>query len=470
MDACIGLHGGLIVCTRSGQVLVGNSTKDSNEGSYKFTIIPYLQRCVQVCASPSGAFAAVRSELTTTQIAEKSSTLLYDLASSLPHVRASEQLDTDIAALTRRRSDKVEKMEAKIKTLEEKKEKRAKELMQGINDWFQEQLGKVITSAWEHIEAIAARDETLDVTIKLADNKRLYCHQYMLAIRSPVFREIFQKRQADPGFDTIDIEWCQQSKMVTIILKKAYDLVAILLLMDYLYMDTYSHPMNAFYQVPNLCRNMDASSSFGTPNSVQKDLVELASLFGLEELKASASSSFSHRPKPTLEKCLSKLLTEQIACDVHVELQRNEHLLCHEMVLRQRCPFFAALFEPGSIWVEKRRGQGLLPVDVTDLRKPVFSLILKYLYEDCTEDELFREIADDSVEGMMNFVLEVLAAANELLLDRLKRICERALLPFLKLRSATTLLEKSNLYLANALKERCLYFVASNLDYLLING
>lgn len=446
---------------------MGSSTKDSSEGNYKFTIIPYLQRCIQVCASPSGAFAAIRSELTTRKIEELPSTLLYDLASSLPHVRASKQLDNDIADLTRQRSDRVEKMEAKIKLLEERKEEQAKELMQGVNEWFQEQLSKVIASAWERIEAIAIKDETLDVTIKLGDGRQLYCHQYIFAVRSPVFCQILQKRSS-VAFEGIEIE-LDRGKMAVITLKKAYDLVAILLFMDYLYTDTYSHPMNAFYQVPNLCRGMDSP---GTPNSVQKDLVELASLFGLEELKVSASSSFSHKPRPTLEKCLSKLLTDQVACDVQVEMQDKDQVLCHEMVLRQRSPFFGALFEPGSIWVEERRKQqsSYVSVDVTDLRKPVFSLILKYLYEDCSEDELFGHITESSVEGMMNFILEVLVAADELLLTRLKRICERALLPFLRLRTATLLLEKSNMYQADALKDRCLYFVASNLDYLLTTG
>lgn len=462
-DASLGHHGALIVSTLCGQVFVGKSGKD---GQYKFNIIPNLQRCIRVCASPSGAFSGIRSEVEVDDIATTPSTLISNIKTSLPHVIAAERLDQAINCITNEYNDKLDDLMQQADNNEEMDQEMSAMERQKAHDVFGKDLRKAVDDAWEYAEQLATRDTTLDTVILLDASRKLYCHQCILACRSRFFSRLFHTTDFhDPALSIV-----RHQKHIEIRLTKDYSMAAFLLLFDYLYTDVYMHPMSAYYNVPNLARLSNPTS----PAVVGKDLAALASLFELDELHESAIRSFSNIPRPTLTLDLLRLFEEKTASQPNVclDLKDRQQMLCHEMIIRQRCEFFGALFEPGSIWMQSRREQQspYLHVNMTHVSSEVAVPLLRYLYGDLDEMQLFGDVCKETADAMMRFLMEVLCLADELLLDRLKTLCERALLRFIGLRSVPALLEAADIYMANALKHACLQFITANIDVLIATG
>lgn len=469
-DASLGQHGALIVSTLCGQVFVGKAGKD---GQYKFNIIPNLQRCIRVCASPSGAFSGIRSEVEVDDITTTPSTLISDIKTSLPHIIAAERLDRDIKRITNEYNQKVDDLMRRVDDSSDEVDKDTNAMeRQKAHDLFEDELRNAVDSAWEYAEQLAVRDTTLDAVIVLSGggNRKLYCHQCILACRSRLFSRLFE---TSGNFHHPALSIARHDKRIEIRLMKDYSMAAFHLLFDYLYTDVYMHPMSAYYNTPNLAR---CSNNSASPAVVGKDLAALASLFELDELHDSAIHSFSNVPRPTLTLDLLRLFEEEgkggSQPNVCLDLKDGEKVLCHEMIIRQRCGFFGALFEPGSIWMQSRRQQqtSYLHVNMTHVSKEVAVPFLRYLYGDLDEMQLFGDICKETADAMMRFLVEVLCLADELLLDRLKSICERALLRFIGLRSVPSLLEASDIFMADALKHACLQFITANVDVLMATG
>lgn len=461
-DASMGRQGELIVCTKSGQVFTGIPIGDSKDNNYKFSALPNLQRCIRVCANSSGAFMALRSEYQTGPVDLVKSTLRDDLANALPHAVIGKRLEHQINDLLREKEKQLKEV-SNIASAEKDEEEDVEKVTATICEVFERRIEDAIQLAWKDIDAVAAKDKTLDIVFDLCEGKHLYCHSCLLACRSPTLRKLFL------GGGHPDITMVEQNGVRRMRLNKEYDPSSMLLLLDYLYTDSYLHPMGAYFQLPCLSRG----SSSASVDQIQKELVQLAKIFDLRELLASASSSFNNTPEPTITQDTLWLLESQKFWNVRLMLSDGE-LLCHEVVVRQRCPFFGALFEPNSVWtVERRRrhtAEACVPVDVSHIRKETMEILLRHFYGDFDDKSLFADIIKDSREEMMMLLLETLCVADELLLYNLKRICEASLVRFLDLKSARKLLEKSKLYLADCLKDACLKFIAANLDIFLNNG
>ncbi|KAI9244008.1 hypothetical protein BDA99DRAFT_472813 [Phascolomyces articulosus] len=484
-DASLGHHGELIVSTVSGQVFVGSPSKDG----YKFRMIPKLQRCIQVCASPSGAFAAIRSEATPKEVYPERSTFTDDLSTSLPHIIVSRQLERDINQLEREKKADIELLhqrmdELMIDDLAVTDDNAMDEKENAIHMNYNKRLNDTIIKAWDQAVSIASQDTTADV-IFLCETfpKPIYCHGCVLISRSPFFKRLFNsdKKAQHPDLDICWIDPTKSEKgdkrLLEVHIQKPISISAILLFFDYVYTDIYTHPMTAYYKQPSLSR----IGSPSTGSVVQKDLILLASIFGMDLLYDSASLTYGNTPRPRIKTDMLHVLDDQNSCDVVLDLKDGHHIMCHEVILRQRCPFFEALFEPGSIWMDSRREQvtlqdPLVHVQMTHVSKELMLPLLQYLYADMDENELFGDDACDYMakketpDEMMHYLIEVLCLADELLLTRLKRVCERALIRFLKLRTASHLLESADLYLASWLKDSCLDFIAANLDIFLTSG
>ncbi|KAJ3337103.1 hypothetical protein HDU93_001576 [Gonapodya sp. JEL0774] len=124
-------------------------------------------------------------------------------------------------------------------------------------------------------------------------------------------------------------------------------------------------------------------------------------------------------------------------------------------------PYFKALLSTGSAWM-RRNEKGQVVVDLTHIRGEVFDVVIAMLYSDQFV-EVFRDIVRDSVNEWINFIVEVLAAANELLLEKLKDVCCNVLIRVLSVRNVTDLLEVSDAYNC-ALKPKCIDFLIENLE------
>ena len=119
--------------------------------------------------------------------------------------------------------------------------------------------------------------------------------------------------------------------------------------------------------------------------------------------------------------------------DVIIELADGVELPAHSALLCIRCPFFNGLFNgrAGGRWVTSRRAAAddhaePVRVDLNHIDEKIFSLLLRHLYAD-TGEELFDDIATSSLDQFIDILIELMSAANELMLDRLTQICQQVI-------------------------------------------
>ncbi|KAI8370296.1 hypothetical protein BD560DRAFT_434946 [Blakeslea trispora] len=472
VDASIGQHGEIVICTLSGHVFVGRSEPNG----YKFNHITYLQRCIKVCANSSGAFAAIRSEyaLPTTIVKVAAPTLEDDLASALPHNTVSKellaQLQTNLSSMQKDILDEKNMrlpLTMKEEEIIEYHAKKEAEIKRKYNDT----IVSLVEKAWDHIGAASRQDDSLDIVFAL-NGKSIYCHSSILQCRSKLFKQLV--RSADRMLDqdlNVHVRKREVDDRIEIHFGQCQT-ASVLLLLDYLYTDRYEHPMKAFFQTPVLCFT-DIENYTAPPSSfvksIQKNLVTLAHLFDLPHLLSSAQSSFGHVPNPTLRNSLRLLMESGKDTDVALQTQSSrEKLRYHQLILRQRCSFFANLMRPRSVWTETRRQKDEdVTVQVDHIAHNMMQTIIQHIYLDEDEASLLGNIETEKDESMMQLLLDLLCEADYLLLYRLKTIAEKALIHFIRLRSVPHIYECADTYLAENLKQACLQFMSVNLPVFL---
>lgn len=135
--------------------------------------------------------------------------------------------------------------------------------------------------------------------------------------------------------------------------------------------------------------------------------------------------------------------------DVVIETEDGRKLRCHKCILVARSEYFHSMFV--SDWIESA-GSGFLRLPVTH---DVLEVVLDYLYTDEVDDA--QKMAD------VDFAGRVLIVADQLLLKRLKTICESALANMVTLKNVAELLQFSFTYRAEQLQNVCMEFVCINL-------
>ncbi|KAI7868992.1 hypothetical protein BDF14DRAFT_1786675 [Spinellus fusiger] len=455
-QASIGQDGEVILSTRSGEVFIGTPMSSNKGSDYKFSKVPSLQRCVGVCASPSGAFAAIRSEYEIKKDNINRPFLVKDLVSSLPHKVIEPLLEDQIQCFIQQKEKITRELDTQEKE-EKKKKGEIQETRQQVEAQCNLRVNKAIAEAWKEVEVLAEKDETLDIVFVFQQQQRLHLHNTFLSGR---IRSFNQRVCGHPKHPQLTL---RKNERLTEIHIPTVHLESFLLFVDYLYTDNYHHPMSTLYVPPVLCRGSQQPSL--KSSVLQKDLVELASLFDLPILLQSAQSSFSSIPYPTLLTDMEYLFAEEANKNVQLNM-RDGVLLCHEIIVRQRCPFFEGLFAPGYSWTEERRlssNSQYIPVDLSHVSIDIMTPVLRYIYTDQDEVRLFGEIERNTAKEMIDFLLNVLSVADELLLLTLKSLCESSLVDFISLRTASFLLEQADVYMASTLKKACLMFIGANL-------
>lgn len=119
--------------------------------------------------------------------------------------------------------------------------------------------------------------------------------------------------------------------------------------------------------------------------------------------------------------------------DVVVDLADGEERYAHSIVLQSRCPFFAGLFHghTGGMWMADRRKSGeneteAVRVDLKHVKAEIFELVLRHIYSDAS-NELFDSTTIRDLDEFIDLVIDVMATANELMLDRLARVCQQVI-------------------------------------------
>ena len=119
--------------------------------------------------------------------------------------------------------------------------------------------------------------------------------------------------------------------------------------------------------------------------------------------------------------------------DLLIELAEGAEMPAHSILLCARCPFFEGLFHgrASGRWMTSRRDAAdkhseLIPVDLKHINAHVFELVLRHVYAD-TGDEVFDQTSTRDLDEFIDLLIEVMSAANELMLDRLAQICQKHL-------------------------------------------
>ncbi|NXF04920.1 IBTK kinase, partial [Smithornis capensis] len=344
-------------------------------------------------------------------------------------------------------------------------------------------------------------DSIHDVTFQIGT--RTYpVHKYILAVRSDFFKKLFVS--SDSQLDTPDIYRKDEDAVgcdLYVIEKVHPDLFAYLL--QFIYTDTcdlltqgykpkvpYKEKSDEYQDtlISNLSKmsfdeNVNGKSAFeiyrknqvqvinekqkskskkvkaGEEANLIKMLQSAAKKFGLSNLSGRldgvrlengkinvVNKKNGNKPKLNQKKC-------SYLCDVTLKSLDGKEFPCHKCVLCARLDYFHSMLS--SSWIEATCCSALeMPI-----HSDILQIIVDYLYT----DEALAIKDSQNVE----FVCNVLVVADQLLISRLKEICEVAIAEKLTLKNAAELLEFSAMYNAEQLKLSCLQFIGLNMAALL---
>ncbi|XP_041418088.1 inhibitor of Bruton tyrosine kinase isoform X2 [Xenopus laevis] len=199
--------------------------------------------------------------------------------------------------------------------------------------------------------------------------------------------------------------------------------------------------------------------SIGDETSPVKMLQNTAKKFGLSNLSSRLDGVRYENGRINVfhKKSENKLRFNQKKCSSHYDVmmksEDGKEFHCHKCVLCARLEYFNSMLS--SSWIEASCCSQLeMPI-----HSDVLQVILDYIYTD--------EVLTVKESANVEFVCNVLVIADQLLIVRLKEICEVTIAERITLKNAAELLEFAALYNADQLKLSCLQFVGLNMGALL---
>uniref|UniRef100_A0A8C2SYE3 Inhibitor of Bruton tyrosine kinase n=1 Tax=Coturnix japonica TaxID=93934 RepID=A0A8C2SYE3_COTJA len=290
---------------------------------------------------------------------------------------------------------------------------------------FGEDFGKLLDETDE-------MDSIHDVTLQIGT--RTYAvHKYILAVRSDFFKKLFVS--SDSQLETPDVY------------RKDEDAVGC--------------DLNNQVQVLNEKQKNKSkkNKTVGEEANLIKMLQSAAKKFGLSNLSGRLDGVRLENGKINVvnRKNGNKMKFNQkkcsYLCDVTLKSSDGKEFPCHKCVLCARLDYFHSMLS--SSWIESSSCSALeMPI-----HSDILQIIVDYLYT----DEALAIKDSQNVE----FICNVLVVADQLLISRLKEICEVAIAEKLTLKNAAELLEFSAMYNAEQLKLSCLQFIGLNMAALL---
>ncbi|XP_032265276.1 inhibitor of Bruton tyrosine kinase isoform X3 [Phoca vitulina] len=361
---------------------------------------------------------------------------------------------------------------------------------------FFEEFGKLLRETDE-------TDNIHDVTFQVG-NRIFPAHKYILAVHSDFFQKLFLSDGTSLDFTDVYRKDEDSAGCHLFVVEKVHpDLFEYLL--QFIYTDTcdflihgftprinfnkkpeeYQGTMNSHSNKMN-CHEDNQKSAFEvyrsnqaqTVNEKQKSkpkssnkgksigeddpvrmLQNVAKKFGFSNLSSRLDGvKFENGKINVIEKkpgTKSKLNQKKCSflCDVTMKSVDGKEFPCHKCVLCARLEYFHSMLS--SSWIEASTCTALeMPI-----HSDILKVILDYLYTD--EAVVIKESQN------VDFVCSVLVVADQLLITRLKGICEVALTEKLTLKNAAMVLEFAAMYNAEQLKLSCLQFIGLNMAALL---
>lgn len=467
-----------------------SSAKSSKSGAaraFKFAQVPSLQRVIKVATNENGSFAAIRGRPPIKEVRIKGHALEEHLASLLPHLRANsgaDGSDSDASGQITLDISLPEEVDADRKRVDlagpESDEEESSEADDSVIGRH-EKMAKLLAESsrrWERGEGTAQygpsnlRPPSGCDMFLIANGKYLPAHRALLAARLPKLAALLKDppTKGSGGAPNGILVKKVNEEVVTLTLPGC-NLHTAVFLLHYLYTDDLP---SIWTTSVGLRVAAELTAAKINRNLVQSQLKELASILGLPALTPVLNSPVSRSPTPTLRQDMTSHFESSVTVEPDQSVLHDLELLlsdrtvpAHSHILR-RSPFFAALLQPE--WSDSRWEHGKLRIDLRHLRWEVLSLPLRHLYTNggC---ELFEGAdANRSHDEWLDFVTEVLAVSNELLLDHFKLVCSSLLRARIAPQTISAILSIADTFHAQPLKEAGLLYCAQNLEALLEAG
>ena len=421
-DVDVSQNGSIIICTEAGSVWVREKRSPGKDNTqpigagqrprgFKFRRIPGLTRVKAVRSNAFGAFAAVRtnSDVTKRQILVSKQALWDDL---MPMLQLRDLPRPDCESEGEGNNARLWAPSRRLLRLED--------LRQAIIR---------STDLEAEISCLAKRSgvqDTYDLEVCTSTSQTcIPTHQVLCSSRSVVLRRAFVKCQAGKQLiisDTISLDKNETGK--TRLVFRGLDFLTITNLVLYLGQDVVVdvwHFNKAFPQNAYRYRQ------------VRLELMAVATQLELSNLENAVRQMTEPKPSLSLDMDLavqdSSFFTD---ADISVQLAGAE-MSVHSSIMVLRCPFFEGLFggRASGGWLSHRREtlgheSDLLKVDLKHIEPRIFTLVLRHIYSDMG-DELFDDVVCEDLEEFCDLILDVMSAANELMLDRLSQVCQKVL-------------------------------------------
>ncbi|KIX03786.1 uncharacterized protein Z518_07339 [Rhinocladiella mackenziei CBS 650.93] len=455
IDVAVGQDGSIILCTTSGSVWRKEKrantkiVREVNTGTarpkdYKFVRIPNLTGAIAVRSNAFGAFTAVRKDSTVTrdQIVPDPPSLWNDVLGLLPFAqygttKGIAEHDVDPAQISR----------ALITTPTAERD---------------------ILNTCKRYGPLSNSQYDLWITSHVTD-VRIPVHSFMLKGRSRVMRNALTQFQETYYFsipDVMAIEYGQDGQIQVSF--PGADFLTLLNLIFYLYTD---NVVDVWHDTSR------ASGSAARYRSVRIELMKIAAHLELRQLEQAVRTMID--PVRSLTTDMERAVVDVdffSDADVIIELADGVEVPAHSVVLCTRCPFFDSLFNgrAGGRWMASRRGTAedeseAVRVDLKHIDERTFGMLLRHLYAD-TGEELFDDIVAKSLDEFIDLVIELMSAANELMLDRLAQICQQTLGKYVNVRNVCSLLNTVAECSVDSFKRAALEYICLNLEGMLEMG
>ena len=455
----VGEDGSVIICTESGAVwrrvkrLKGKSAAftgltDYKRKDFKFERVPYITNCVGARSSTFGAFAAIRKDnkVMARNIKVQPQTIWGDIGALLcledfaPIEGSGQQGGSDQAIPGVRKGSVAHKILV------------SQDIESELSQWLQAN-----RHFYENTDLEIRSTEVPGISIP--------AHSFVLAGRSSFLREAFSELEQtgiSPQDEYITLE--QDGDKLVLILANA-DILTLLNIVVYAYQDAL---------IPVWKHTRDSPSQAYRFRQVRSEVMKFALHLDLPELETAA------RTQTVLDRSMDRDFQRAIEdeeyfenSDVIIELD-GEEVPAHSQLLCQRCPFFSGMFDGRSRgqWLASRKddldAEEKIRVDLGHISPETYYYVNAFMYGD-VGPEIFDNVVADSLDEFSEIVLDVMAAANELMLDRLSQICQFILGKFVTTRNISNLLNEIGPCSVTDFKDTGLEYICLQLESMLEN-
>ncbi|KAL8992643.1 MAG: hypothetical protein Q9169_006939, partial [Polycauliona sp. 2 TL-2023] len=462
-DVDVGQDGSVIICTEAGSVwrrVKRAKVKDANAPlfaaykpkDYKFSRVPGLTGVVAVRSNTFGAYAALRRDnyVLKKQLGVEARGLWRDLHPLVPFSElAPEEEDSD-----------TENPRPPFWTPSLPVGDTSAILQAVVYDANIEQS---VASLLNRKPDLA--NSSYDMHVGTTSSEvRFPVHECILTARSATLSRAFSAFRTQYFFTipkVLTIEYDQNGN--ALLLFADMDFLTILNFVLYAYTDAIA---DVWLQTRH------PSHIISKYRQVRIELMQIAIHLKMQTLEQSVRTQT--RPARSLHENLDRAIGEPSyfdSGDVEIQLD-GASLKAHSPILCQRCPFFEGLFQGRAAgqWIDARRQQSqeFVQVDLQHISPKVFEFVRRHIYSDVGE-ELFDQISCPDPESFFDFLLEVMSAANELMLDRLSQCCQKVLGEYVDTRNVCQLLNAVAPCSVTGFKQAALEYMCLNLEGMLEN-